>query len=103
MLPNSLGDLTKRESICPLLAPAFLRAFRLTCHDGPAVPGNWPRENAVGRARYGCSSAYGDDVLLTNVLSFDVQVLIRKLPLKSNGVGGVVMTPMDPGYGQRLP
>jgi hypothetical protein len=93
MQANTLGDLTKREyrfAHMPNTGGGF--PFDLN----GTRPGPWPGENsAVGPMEL---TRYGDDVLLTNVLSFDVQVFDPEMPLKNTGVGSVVLGPTDPGY-----
>jgi hypothetical protein len=98
MRPNSLGDLTKRENRFGHYAlaagsPGF--PFNI----GPSVPNNAPSSNATVTALGDPNDSYlrfGDDVLLTNVLSFDVQVYDPEAPLKSSAGG--VLGPSDPGY-----
>ena len=99
LIPNSLGDLTKRENrfahydVFPynLNAPAPVNIGGVT---PPSPP--YPMNSAYLVPFHTSSPRYSDDVLLTNVLSFDVQVYDPNAPLRTNG--GMIVSPTDPGY-----
>lgn len=91
MQPNTLGDLTKRENRFAHM-PNAGSGFPFDLNG--TRPGPWPGENSAVRPME--LSSFGDDVLLTNVLSFDVQVYDPDAPLKSSAGG--VLGPSDPGY-----
>jgi len=88
---NSLGDLTKREN-------RYL-------HGTPSgnVPSGLPFEllpaNLVASV-FGTlpnsSSRFGEDVILTDVLAFDIKVFDPGAVVRTSG--GVAITPSDPGY-----
>ncbi len=76
--PNSLGDLTKRENRF-LRAGAFPHAFLLT---GTALSGN----AGVAGATFDGTTRAGEDVVLDNVLSFDVRVFDPQAKAGTDGV-----------------
>lgn len=85
LCPNSLGDLTKRENRFMHFAPGastFPYPFL-----GATTPG---ATFAQGSARE------GSDVVLTNVVSFDVRVYDPSAPIRSGATVGLM--PDDPGY-----
>jgi len=104
LVPNTLGDLTKRENrfahygAFPFnlnaQAPVTVGGYTPTSYPTldayllPFFAGNPPGTNASPR--------YGDDILLANVLAFDVQVFDPAVPLRS--VSSNVVSPPDPGY-----
>ncbi len=83
---NSLGDLTKPEN----------RFGRKT--------GGWPNMaqfNSTGQTGFdNTTGRQGDDILMTNVLAFDVQVYDPKAPIYV--VNSVALEPRDPGYANQL-
>ncbi len=40
----------------------------------------------------------GEDIVLTNVLAFDVKVFDPDVPLKTESSSNAILTPSDPGY-----
>ena len=80
LLPNTLGDLTKREN-------RFLRDTQFPyaldyLRQSESLRLTGPRE--------------GEDVILTNVLAFDVRVFDIDAPLRR--IGDQLLVPGDPGY-----
>ncbi len=121
MIPNTLGDLTKRENrfahygdatfaygdfpfpVSRVGIPTFpLAAFPIP--DWPPttgstnLPGNWPAGHPEESAFLAPSAdaRIGHDVLLTNVLSFDVQVWDPTAPVRVEN--GVALEPGDVGW-----
>lgn len=97
LLPNSLGDLTKREH-------RFLRggyAFVLESGASRSVaaqpfPHAFPvdaTQHAVAEAALTGTKRESEDVILTNVIGFDVRVFDPQAPLAADG-----RVPGDPGY-----
>ena len=82
LVPNSLGDLTKREN-------RFLR-------DGTSFPYAFPGSTSAGATFSSGSNREGDDIVLTNVIGFDVRVFDPKAPIKT--VSSVAVGPGDRGY-----
>jgi prepilin-type N-terminal cleavage/methylation domain-containing protein len=80
LYPNSLGDLTKREN-------RFL-------HDS-TFPHAFPPTSASDLVLSG-SSREGDDIVLTNVVAFDVRVYDPTAPQRT--VGNVAVSPGDLGF-----
>ncbi len=109
LVPNTLGDLTKRENrfahngvntyaqfpflVDTAISPEIPFVFPAVTPAKPAGP-FWPQENAYLQPFE--KERLGDDVLLTNVISFDVRVFDPQAPLIENG--GVVTEPNDPGW-----
>ena len=84
-IPNTLGDLTKRENrFCR--QTSFPYAFDQSS-DYLSFQSNDLR--------------FGQDVILTNCLGFDVRVLDENVELRS--IGDVLVAPGDPGYGVGTP
>jgi len=85
---NSLGDLTRRENrFLHIATSGSASSFPFVCLSGIVF------DAASGRQ--------GEDLLLTNVISFDVRVYDPEAAMKSNG--GQVLTPGDRGYGTATP
>ena len=88
--PNGLSDLTKREN-------RFLHNNSGTV-SAAAFPyettflGNLATDGPLSGSRV------GEDIVLSNVLSFDVRVFDPNTEVKNHSVGGVAVTPGDPGY-----
>jgi hypothetical protein len=93
-IANTLGDLTKREN-------RFLhnRHYANSLSTAPAGLGYpWPvryQPNAPPLPPLS-PDRQGEDVVLTNVLSFDVQVFDPNVEMRSTG--SAVVEPTDPGY-----
>lgn len=111
MVPNTLGDLTKRENrfahfgtgtfgtfpflVDRTILPVYAFAAAVTQPTMPATPpAGFPVDNAM-LAPY-TSSRIGDDVLLTNVLAFDVRVWDPVAPVVI--VNNVAAEPGDPQW-----
>ena len=86
--PNSLGDLTRREW-------RFLHNLSGTA-SAVGYPYNGTVANLVSYGVLG-GSRQGEDVVLTDVLAFDVRVFDPRAPLRTTSATAV--EPGDPGYG----
>ena len=82
VFPNGLSDLTKREN-------RFL-------HDAP-----FPFVADLSSNGALSGSRVGEDIVLTNVLAFDVRVFDSDASVRDSG-GGVALIPGDPGYATNL-
>jgi hypothetical protein len=89
VIANTLGDLTKRENRFAHY-PTGATQFPFDVNQTPVGT----TENAQVAPLTG--DRLSDDVLLTNVLSFDVQVYDPGAPLRTSG--SAVVAPPDPGY-----
>ncbi|MGI9446539.1 MAG: PulJ/GspJ family protein [Pirellulales bacterium] len=91
LLPNGLADLTKREN-------RFLHNF-----SGTVSAAVFPYENVVASLASGPFSGnrVGEDIVLTNVLAFDVRVFDPTAKVKESSLG-VAVVPGDPGYSTNL-
>jgi hypothetical protein len=90
--PNSLSDLTRREN-------RYLHNL-----SGVTSPTAFPYNNTVANIVAGgplTGSRAGEDIVLTNVLAFDVRVFDPRAPLRSASV--TVVDPGDPGYASATP
>ena len=74
LFPNSLGDLTKRENRF-LHSPSFPHGFQGTATSGAVLTG---------------SDRIGDDIVLTNVIGFDVRVYDPSANIGGNPPGAYV-------------
>jgi hypothetical protein len=92
-VPNGLTDLTKREN-------RFLHNF-----NGTVSESRFPYENVltnISSASFNSASGReGEDIVLTNVLAFDVRVFDPDARVRDSG-GGVALIPGDPGYSTSL-
>jgi type II secretory pathway pseudopilin PulG len=86
LLPNSLADLTQRENrfwrqrtAAPFTTNPFPHALQASV--SPAFDG---------------TTREGEDLLLTNVLAFDVRVFDPEAPVHT--IGGMTVAPGDPAY-----
>jgi prepilin-type N-terminal cleavage/methylation domain-containing protein len=89
LVPNSLGDLTKRENRFnrpPNFPPNFPFAFRV---DGQARP--------PSNATFENTPRDWEDVVLTNVIAFDVRVFDPQARAQTTAT--TTLLPGDPGYG----
>ena len=94
---NSLGDLTKRENrflhvtgtapSSPTTITGSSASFPFSCQIGP---------NQGGIVFDAASGRQGEDLILTNVIAFDVRVYDPEAAIRSNGIQG--LTPGDRGY-----
>ena len=90
LYPNSLGDLTKRENrFLHILSSGAAASFPFPCLIGPTV------SRIVFDA---ASGRQGEDLILSNVIAFDVRVYDPEAAMRSAS-GGQVLTPGDRGYG----
>jgi hypothetical protein len=98
IVANTLADLTKRE------CRYFHRSDSST---NLGFPHRFDQDYKVpfGGTATGMTysilssnARYGEDVVLTNVLSFDVQVWDPQAPVEVNTTTNVAMAPGDPGY-----
>jgi prepilin-type N-terminal cleavage/methylation domain-containing protein len=108
LVPNTLGDLTKRECRFAHNQNAVVYPFLVDTTISPKVPfanvtrptpagGPWPQPN--GFVEPFVDTRLGDDVLLTNVLSFDVRVFDLLAPLFERN--SVSVEPGDPAWGAK--
>ncbi len=91
LLPNGLADLTKREN-------RFLHNF-----PGTVSAAGFPYENVVANLASGplAGNREGEDIILTNVLAFDVRVFDPTAKARQSSLG-VAVVPGDPGYSTNL-
>jgi hypothetical protein len=85
--PNSLSDLSRRE----------FRAWHDT--SGPPSAALFPYNNTVSNLAPLSGARTGEDVILTNVISFDVRVFDPRAPIRASASPGVATIPGDPGWG----
>jgi hypothetical protein len=86
--PNSLGDLTKREN-------RFMH-FMAGTVGAATFPYNFTAVNLTANGAL-TGDRTGEDIVLTNVLAFDVRVFDPAAVIRSAAT--VAVTPDDPGYG----
>lgn len=89
LLPNGLSDLTKREN-------RFLHNFT-----GVVSAGAFPYNNVMTNLPANGSlsgNRLGEDIVLSNVLAFDVRVFDPAAEVRNNATAGVAVVPSDPGY-----
>ncbi len=103
MVPNSLGDLTKRENRFAHYPDSATVSFPFDLNGTvPTTPSTYPKKDAhlvpffAGTTSLPASPRFGDDVLLTNVLAFDVQIYDPNAPIQNPS--GVALTPTDVGF-----
>jgi type II secretory pathway pseudopilin PulG len=95
LLPNSLEDLSRRSN-------RFWRQSSVNVSGFPAFATRFPHRFAQEIASAGFNPSFngtareGEDILLANVLSFDVRVFDPGAPVHSRG--GIAVNPGDPGY-----
>lgn len=99
LFPNSLGDLTKREN-------RFLHGYLDLLQSGTATfPYPFAREAETGFAHPSASldgtARAWEDVILTNVIAFDVRVFDPDAVPRQVGAGWSL--PGDPGYAPPVP
>ena len=91
--PNGLADLTKREN-------RFLHTLNF---DGAVSNSRFPYDNVlvnISTASFDAASGrLGEDIVLSNVLAFDVRVFDPAAEVLNNATAGVAVVPGDPGYG----
>jgi prepilin-type N-terminal cleavage/methylation domain-containing protein len=103
LIPNSLADLTRRESRF-LHNPAGLTTdgfpFPFVAHQTASTSGNsevLPAELS-GLIFDSTSQRHGEDVVLDNVIAFDVRVFDPAAPVYVTTPGGTPLVPGDPGF-----
>lgn len=94
--PNTLGDLTKHENRFGHLPTGGAALFRLI----PGTTGNPMEPLRLVPPTPATNIRIGEDVLLTNILAFDVQVFDPGAPVFVNN--GVALEPRDAGYAGQL-
>ena len=88
LYPNSLGDLTRRENrFLHILTSGSAASFPFPCLIGPTASGN-VFDSSSGRQ--------GEDLVLTNVIAFDVRVFDPEATTRRSG--SEPLTPGDSGY-----
>lgn len=104
LIPNSLGDLTKRENrfwrwnpATPSFVSTFPHPF-LWGDDAPSPGFNRKIDPKTGQPFVQETVRQGEDVVLSNVISFDVRVFDPDAPIKAYAGLGTPLTPGDPGY-----
>jgi prepilin-type N-terminal cleavage/methylation domain-containing protein len=96
LYPNTLADLTRRESRFlhnPLGSGSF--PFPFAAHQAAAPPD--------GLIFGPTSPRHGEDIVLSNVLAFDVRVFDPGLPVSASSSGAVALVPGDSGYAPTNP
>lgn len=85
LLPNSLGDLTRRET-------RFMHMI------GGSFPYNSSIPNSAGSSNGEIltGTRLGEDVIMTNVIAFDIRVFDPQAPIRASN--GIAIGPGDPGY-----
>jgi hypothetical protein len=86
--PNSLGDLTRREW-------RFLHSLSGSTSQA-LFPYNTTAANLAALGTFS-GARQGEDIVLTNVLAFDIRVFDPRAPIKTSTTTAV--DPSDPGYG----
>jgi hypothetical protein len=89
LYPNSLGDLTKREN-------RFMHNPTGLILSSTTYPYNNTATNLASNGPLAGARA-GEDIVMTNVLSFDVRVYDPRAPIRVAAT--VAVTPGDPAYG----
>jgi hypothetical protein len=88
LLPNGLSDVTKREN-------RFLHNF-----SGAVSASAFPYENVLANISSGtlAGNRIGEDIVLSNVLAFDVRVFDPAAEVLEDTAAGVAVIAGDPGY-----
>ncbi len=101
LLPNSLGDLTKRENRFMRSGYSFVTTTGTRSVPAQAFPHAFPLVSgsslALGEATLNDTARAGEDVILTNVISFDVRVYDPQA-IVPTASGTTWRQPGDPGY-----
>jgi hypothetical protein len=102
LFPNTLADLSRREcrfmhNVAGLTTSGF--PFPFVPHQTPSTSGTAELLPAAieGLVFDATSQRRGEDVVLTNVLGFDVRVFDPVVPV-ALGAGGTPLVPGDPGF-----
>lgn len=90
VVANTLGDLTKRENRYGHVPSGSATGFPFPV----LLPGD---TNSEIVPHSGSNGREGDDIILTNVLAFDVRVYDPQVPIRVT-TSGVATLPSDPGY-----
>lgn len=98
LYPNTLGDLTKRENRFMHDPADFPNAMRL---DANARLGYVEAGGTQVTGTFEDTPRAWEDVILTNVVSFDVRVFDPQATART--AGGVTLYPGDPGYAAGTP
>jgi hypothetical protein len=102
-VPNALTDLTKREyrfmhnptgDTTGLHQPAGQFPYPFVTHLTPLAGGTLP-PGLEGLVFDAASPRFGEDVILTNVIAFDVRVFDPAAPIASSPSGNDVVTPLE--------
>lgn len=93
VIANTLADLTKRENRFAHFPSGGATGFPYNASS--TIPGGYQITSNAAIAPF-TGPRLSDDVLLTNVLSFDVQVYDPGAPI--NVTANTALTPTDPGY-----
>jgi hypothetical protein len=111
-MANSLADLTRRENRFMNVSPGQATGFPNTLDLNPRFAGDptanpWDAVNAGSLYRWMLNGARrGEDVVLANILAFDVRVFDPTAVLLSDNTNlanaGVTLQPGDPGYGTAI-
>jgi len=101
LLPNCLGDLTKREHRFMRSGYSFVTTTGTRSVPGQAFPYAFPLVSgsslALAEATLNDTTRAGEDVILTNVIAFDVRVY-DPLAVVPTVTGTTWRQPGDPGY-----
>jgi prepilin-type N-terminal cleavage/methylation domain-containing protein len=104
LFPNTLADLTKRENrfMHNVEGITAVSGFPFAFVDHQ-LPSDDPTREDLPKAIEGLifdrnSQRQGEDVVLTNVLAFDVRVFDPVVPVVASPVAGTPLVPGDPGY-----
>ncbi len=89
---NSLGDLSRRENRFLHNVPNLAGI--------PQFPFIFAGASAVG-ATFDGTNREGEDVVLGNVIAFDVRAFDPEAPIRQNSSSDVILQPGDPGYGSQ--
>lgn len=96
LYPNTLADLTRRESrFLHNLTGTGAFPFAFVTHQAAMPPD--------GLIFNSTSSRQAEDIVLTNVLAFDVRVFDPGLPVSASSSGALALVPGDTGYAPTNP
>jgi len=103
LYPNTLADLTRRENrfMHNVTGAAAAFPFRFVDHQITSVSSSYEDlsiTSANGLIFDNNSARKGEDVVLTNVLSFDVRVFDPAAPVALSASGNTALVPGDPLY-----
>jgi len=104
LFPNTLADLARREARFMHNADGVVTAarfpFRFVAHQTPSLSGTTELlpPTLEGLVFDSTSPRQGEDVVLTNVLAFDVRVFDPAVAVVPSPSGADALVPGDPGY-----